>query len=61
MLGVLRGDVMLHPPLDSVPAVTTGMLVIVLLGLVAAVVAPQPLMSQETVTRVEEVAGAGAA
>lgn len=60
LLGVLREDLLLHPALDTAPTVGAGALTVVLLGLVAAVVSPPPVLAQPIV-RVKEVAGARAA
>jgi len=51
VLGVLRGDPVLHPPLDAFPTVTTTALVVVLLGMLAAFVSPPPVVSQPTESR----------
>ena len=60
MLGLLRTDPVLHPMLDVVPTITTTALLLVLVGAVAAVVAPRPVLSQPT-GRPLEVADARAA
>jgi energy-coupling factor transport system permease protein len=60
VLGVLRGDPVLHPPLDVFPTVTVSSLVIVLLGMLAALVSPPPVLSQAPQPR-WEVADARAA
>ncbi len=60
MLGFLRADPVLHPPLDAFPTVTTSALVVVLLGMVAAFVSPPPVLAP-TDRRVEELADARAA
>ena len=60
VLGVLRGDPLLHPPLDSLPTVTMTALLIVLLGLGAAFVSPPPVLAQSAATPAE-VADARAA
>ncbi len=59
-LVVLRGDPVLHPALDVFPTVTGSALLVVLLGLVAAVVSPPPVLSQPRLTT-PEVADARAA
>ena len=60
LLGPLRGDPLLNPALDVVPTVPATALVVVLLGALAAVVAPAPVLTQPT-GRPLEVAGARAA
>ena len=60
LLGPLRGDPLLNPALDVVPTVSATALVVVLLGALAAVVAPPPVLTQPT-GRPLEVAGARAA
>jgi energy-coupling factor transport system permease protein len=60
VLGVLRGDPVLHPPLDAFPTVTVSSLVIVLLGMLAALLSPPPVLSQAPQPR-WEVADARAA
>ena len=52
LLGVLRGDPVLYPPLDAFPTVTTSALVVVLLGMVAAFVSPPPVLAQPVESRV---------
>jgi energy-coupling factor transport system permease protein len=47
MIGVLHGQVLvLHPDLDKVPTVTASSLLVVLLGALAAFVAPAPQLAQ---------------
>ncbi len=58
--GVLRGDPVLHPAFDVFPAVTTSALLIVLLGMVAALVSPPPVLVHAPEPR-REVADARAA
>ncbi|MCW2866255.1 MAG: cobalt transport protein [Marmoricola sp.] len=60
LLGLLAPDPALHPDLTVVPTVGLLALVAVLLGALAAVVAPEPVLSQAT-GRPLEVARAGAA
>jgi energy-coupling factor transport system permease protein len=60
VLGPLRGDPVLYPALDAAPTVTVEALVVVLLGLLAALVSPPPVLSQP-VGRAEETAHARAA
>ena len=60
LLGPLRGDPLLNPALDVVPTTSATALVVVLLGALAAVVAPSPVLSQPT-GRPLEVADARAA
>ncbi|MET0999198.1 MAG: energy-coupling factor transporter transmembrane component T [Marmoricola sp.] len=60
MLGFLRDDPVLHPPLDAFPTVTATALLVVLLGMIAALVSPPPVLAQ-TEPRVEELADARAA
>ena len=43
---LLRGEALLHPDLASAPTVTTTALLVVLLGAVAAFVAPAPVLAQ---------------
>jgi energy-coupling factor transport system permease protein len=46
-IGVLRGQwVLLHPPLDELPTVTTTSLLLVLVGALAAFVSPAPALTQ---------------
>ncbi len=45
VIGVLRGQLVLHPALDSAPTVTGTSLLVVLLGLVAAAAAPMPVLA----------------
>jgi energy-coupling factor transport system permease protein len=61
VLGPLRDDPLLHPALDTFPTVTTTALVVVLLGIVAALVSPRPVLAQETAPPLEEVGDARAA
>jgi hypothetical protein len=56
----LRDDPSRYPPLDSTPTLTTAMLVVVLLGTLAAVTAPPPVLAQPPI-RAREVADARAA
>lgn len=58
--GILRTEPVLHPALDVAPTVTTGSLLVVLLGLLAAVVSPPPVLSQPA-PRAQEWAHARAA
>ena len=60
MLGPLRGEPLLRPALDTFPTVTTASLVVVLLGMVAALVAPPPVLTED-MTPVLEVSDARAA
>jgi energy-coupling factor transport system permease protein len=53
LLGVLRGDPVLYPPLDAFPTVTTEALAIVLVGMIAAFVSPPPVFAQQPEPRVE--------
>ena len=53
LLGVLRGDPVLYPPLDAFPTVTIQALVVVLVGMVAAFVSPPPVFAQQQEPRVE--------
>ena len=53
VLGVLRGDPVLYPPLDAFPTVTTEALVVVLLGMIAAFVSPPPVFAQQPEPRAE--------
>lgn len=46
VLGLLRGDPVLHPALDVFPTVTSSALLIVLLGVAAAFVSPPPVLAQ---------------
>lgn len=46
VLGLLRGDPILHPPLDAVPTVTATALAVVMLGIIAASVSPPPVLAQ---------------
>lgn len=46
VLGVLRGDPLLHPALDAAPTVTATALLVALSGLVAALVSPPAVLSQ---------------
>ena len=45
VLGLLSGDPVVHPALDTFPTVTSSALVVVLLGLVAAFVSPPPVLA----------------
>ena len=60
LLGLLPVDPTLHPDLTVTPGVSATALVCVLLGLVAAFAAPEPVLSQPT-GRPREVVRAGAA
>ena len=60
LLGPLRASPVLHPALDVAPTTTATALLVVLLGAVAAVLAPLPVLSQPT-GRPLEVADARAA
>ncbi len=60
VMGPLRGDPVLHPPLDAFPTVTTTALAVVLLGAIAAFVSPPPVLAQAT-PRSQELADARAA
>ncbi len=60
MLGPLRGEPLLRPALDTFPTVTTASLVVVMVGMLAAVVAPSPELTEDTTTPVLEVTGARA-
>ncbi len=47
MVGLLHGQVLvLHPGLDSVPTVTASSLLVVLVGALAAVISPAPVLAQ---------------
>ncbi len=61
LLVLLRADPVLHPPLDSVPPVSTTALLVVLVGALAAVLAPPPVLAHPPTGVREEVAGAHAA
>ncbi|MCW2822608.1 MAG: cobalt transport protein [Marmoricola sp.] len=61
VLGPLRDDPLLHPALGTFPTVTTTSLAVVLLGIVAALVSPRPVLAQETAPPLEEVGDARAA
>jgi energy-coupling factor transport system permease protein len=60
VIGLLRGDPVLHPPLDAFPTVTTTALAVVMLGAIAAFVSPPPVLTQ-AVPRAQELADARAA
>jgi energy-coupling factor transport system permease protein len=60
VMGPLRGDPVLHSPLDTFPTVTTTALAVVLLGAIAAFVSPPPVLAQAT-PRAQELADARAA
>ena len=61
LLGLLTADPALHPDLTVVPTVGPLALVAVLVGAVAAVAAPEPVLSQPAGRPLEEVARAAAA
>lgn len=61
MLGALRGEALLRPALDVFPTVTTASLVVVLVGMLAALVSPPPELTEDTRTPVLEVTDARAA
>ncbi len=61
MLGPLRGEPLLRPALDVFPTVTTASLVVVLVGMLAALVSPPPELTEDTRTPVLEVTDARAA
>ncbi len=58
-MGPLRGDLVLHSPLDAFPTVTTTALAVVLLGAIAMFVSPPPVLAQAP--RSQELADARAA
>ncbi len=60
LLGLLRDDPLLHPALDSFPGVSGTALLVVLIGALAAVLSPPPVLAL-SVPASEEVAGARAA
>jgi len=60
VLGGLHGDMVLHPPLDEVPTVTATALLVVMLGIVAALISPPPVLAHP-VEPSREVADARAA
>ncbi len=60
-LFLLRGDPVLHPPLDAMPTVTMTSLLVVLSGLLAAAVSPRPVLTQSVAPAAREVADARAA
>jgi energy-coupling factor transport system permease protein len=46
VLGLLRGNPVLHPALDVFPTVTSSALMVVLAGVAAALVSPPPVLAQ---------------
>ncbi len=60
VMWLLRGEPLLYPPLDTAPSITTEMLLVVLVGALAAVIAPPPVLAQSQ-ARPREVADARAA